>query len=114
MAKGTFQKDSDGETLIAKMPAGATWDWTRDLADQLALDADTITSAVWALDAAATAAGLSLGATVTTATKASVFVVAPPVPSDEPFRVTLTYATAGGRTTPLAFLLYVLDPLLFS
>lgn len=107
MAKGTYQKTEEG--MIAEMPAGATWDWTFDESDRLALDGnDTIVSAVWLLDP-----GVTAGVIVTTTTKSSCFITAAAA-SDTPFRATLTYTTAGGRVTPRAFLLYVIDPLLFA
>ena len=108
MARGIFSVEDDA--LQAEMPAGATWDWTRNEANQLALDNnDTITSASWALEQ-----GLVAGAIVPTSTSSTIFITAPATPRDTPYRCTLTYTTAEGRVTPRAFFMYVRDPVLFT
>lgn len=109
MARGTFQRQDDG--MRAEMPAGATWDWTRDESAQMTFDGDSIVSGTvnWDLEL-----GLVMGAIVPSPTKSTVFITAPATPRDAPYRCTLTYTTVGGRTTVAAFWMYVLDPILFT
>lgn len=100
-----FQLFPDG--MRATMPAGATWDWTIDASADLSATNDTIQSAIWTLET-----GLIAGAATTTATKSTIFITAPAVSRVAPYLCTLTYQTVGGRITPKAFWLFVVDPIL--
>lgn len=95
----------------AYQPAGTTLDWTVDESAEMAATNDEINTAsvVWLLGA-----GLSQGITSNTTTKCTVFITAPAIPNNLPYRCTLTYQTTGGRTRVKAFWLYVLDPILFT
>lgn len=106
-ARGTFERHTNG--MRASMPAGATWDWVIDLSNEMTATSDTILSATWTL-----AAGLTAGTVTTTTTRCVIFITAPATPSVTPYLVSLKYVTAGGRTTPKNFYLYVSDPILFT
>lgn len=94
-----------GRTWRAGIPAGATWDWTVDAADDLSLTGDSIAVAEWLLPA-----GLTAGAVVNTATRTTMLITAPPLPSPRPYPVAVRYTTAGGIVTPITFHLFVIDP----
>lgn len=108
MAREAFKATSEGR--VAEHPAGAVLEWGVDESREMARTGDSIDTAtvVWNIPAP-----LIPGAIVNTATRSSIFIAAPAVPSDEPYRVTLTYQTIGGRTRVKAFWHYVLDPILF-
>lgn len=100
----------------AYQPAGTTLDWSVDESKEMAKTFDTINASTvaWELDAAAIAAGWTLGAITNTATQSSVFISAPGTATAAPHRCTLTYQTIGGRTRKKAFWLRVVDPILFD
>lgn len=108
MAREAFRSTSEGR--VAEHPAGATLDWGLDESSEMARTGDSINTATVAWNIPAP---LTPGAIVNTATRSSIFIAAPAIPSDEPYRITLTYQTTGGRTRIRAFWLYVIDPILF-
>lgn len=110
------------ESIIARpggreayQPAGTTLDWSVDDSAEMTATSDTInTSTVaWALETGAEAAGWTLGVSVKTTTRVSIFITAPATASNTPYRCTLTYQTTGGRTRVKAFWLRAIDPILF-
>lgn len=104
---GIFKRNSG--IMEASMPAGATWDWTVDMTEELTETSDTITGVAWSLQN-----GLTSGIIVNTGYKSSIFITAPNTPSNTPYLCTVVFTTAGGRVTPRAFMMYILNPLEFN
>ena len=104
--RAAFERTING--MAARMPAGATLDWTLDLSAVMAAESDQMVTATWEL-----ATGLIPGAQVNTATATTMFISAPLIAAKTPYLCAITYTTSGGRTVPKQFEMHVDSPLSF-